>query len=226
MAARHLLGVVSAALRAETRSPADAATATIPVMRQVRASFTAETITVYQAYGPLIARPALAAGRFVAPFKRERMTWIKPSFLWMMYRCGWATKPGQEHVLAVEITRDGFEWALSRACLSHYDRDQHESHADWARQLKTSPVRVQWDPERSLRLGALPHRSLQVGLSGAAVDRYVDDWLVSLTDVTPLAHEIHALVAAGADTEARALLPVERTYPLPGAVAAAVAATV
>ena len=43
------------------------------------------------------------------------MTWIKPSFLWMMYRCGWGLKEGQETVLAVEITREGFEWAL-RAC--------------------------------------------------------------------------------------------------------------
>lgn len=194
-------------------------------MRQVRASFTDGTVTVYQAYGPQIARPALAAGRFVAPFKRERMTWIKPSFLWMMYRCGWATKPGQEHVFAVEITRVGFEWALARACLSHYDRDHHDSHADWSQALKTSPVRVQWDPERSLRLGALPHRSLQVGLSGEAVDRYVDDWLVGLADVTPLAHEIHALVTSGEETAARALLPSERVYPLPDVVAAAVAAT-
>jgi hypothetical protein len=47
-------------------------------------------------------------------------------------------------------------------------------------------VRVQWDPERSLRLGVLPYRSLQVGLSGAAVDRYVDDWIVGITDVTVL----------------------------------------
>jgi hypothetical protein len=87
---------------------------TVPA-RQIRARFTAETITVYQAYPPEIALPALDAGRFVAPFERDRMTWIKPSFLWMMYRCGWASKPGQEHVLAVEITRAGFEWALAGA---------------------------------------------------------------------------------------------------------------
>jgi hypothetical protein len=79
-----------------------------PVMipaRQIRARYTDDTITVYQAYAPEIAVPAVAAGRFVAPFKRDRMTWVKPSFLRMMYRCGWASKPGQEHVLAVEITR-------------------------------------------------------------------------------------------------------------------------
>jgi len=146
--------------------------------RQIRARYSADTITVYQAYSPQIGAPAVAAGWFVAPFKRDRMTWIKPSFLWMMYRCGWATKPGQEHVLAVEITRAGFEWALARACLSHYDRQLYENKADWSRQLKTSPARVQWDPERSLQLQALPYRSLQLGLSGEAVDRYVDEWTV------------------------------------------------
>ncbi|MFB9625482.1 DUF4291 family protein [Nonomuraea helvata] len=64
-------------------------------------TYTEESITVYQAYDAVIAEPAVAAQRFVAPFKRERMTWIKPSFLWMMYRCGYATKPGQERVLAI-----------------------------------------------------------------------------------------------------------------------------
>lgn len=78
---------------------------------------------MYQAYAPQIARPAVVAGRFVEPFKRDRMTWVKPSFRWMMYRCGWATKPGQEHVLAIDITWAGFEWALARACLSYYDPD-------------------------------------------------------------------------------------------------------
>lgn len=48
--------------------------------------------------------------------------WITPSFLWMMYRCGWAARPGQKRVLSIEVTRRGFGWALARACLSHDDR--------------------------------------------------------------------------------------------------------
>jgi hypothetical protein len=194
-------------------------------MRQVRANYTDETITVYQAYPPEIAGPALAAGRFVAPFRRDRMTWIKPSFLWMMYRCGWATKPGQETVLAVEIAREGFEWALANASLSHHDPAHHTSAEEWRRQLEASPVRVQWDPERSLRLGALEHRSLQVGLSGEAVDRYVDEWLVRLTDLTPLVREIHDRVLAHDDATATALLPIEEEYPLPQEIATRIAAT-
>jgi hypothetical protein len=192
---------------------------TVPA-RQIRARYSAESITVYQAYAPEIAEPAVASGRFVPPFKRDRMTWIKPSFLWMMYRCGWAAKPGQERVLAVEITRAGFEWALARACLSHYDRDLHGNKATWSRQLKTSPVRVQWDPERSLHLTALPYRSLQVGLSGEAVDRYVNDWLVAITDITPTVHHVRDLLHGGDEQAAAAHLPVEHVYPLPAHIAA------
>jgi hypothetical protein len=202
---------------------ADDRVVTVPA-REVRARYSAESITVYQAYPPEIAEPAVAAGRFVPPFKRDRMTWIKPSFLWMMYRCGWATKPGQERVLAVEITRPGFEWALAHACLSHFDPAQHRDHQAWSQQLKGSPVRVQWDPERSIRLGVLPYRSLQVGLSGEAVDRYVDQWTVALTDVTPTVHTIHDLLRGGEEQAAAAMLPTERPYPLPAQITATIAA--
>ena len=193
--------------------------------RQIRAVYSPETITVYQAYPPQIAEAALAAGRFVAPFTLDRMTWIKPSFLWMMYRCGWAQKPGQERVLAIDITRAGFEWALSRACLSHFDPDHHADRAAWQRLLRTSPVRVQWDPERSLRLGPLPYRSLQVGLSGEAVHRYVGEWIVSIVDVTDSAHAIHTLVRDGDEAGATTMLPDERPYPLPSGIATTINAS-
>ncbi|MCT9080220.1 DUF4291 domain-containing protein [Streptomyces fulvoviolaceus] len=180
---------------------------------RVRARHTESTVTVYQAYRPEIGRAAARDGRFPASWSRERMTWIKPSFLWMMYRCGWGTKEGQETVLAVEITRDGFEWALRHACLSSYVRGVHPDRASWQRQLKRAPARVQWDPERDLRLQPLPYRSLQLGLSGEAVRRYADEWTVAIRDVTPLAHEIHARVSGGDIEAAVRLLPQERPYP-------------
>ncbi|MEU6704397.1 DUF4291 domain-containing protein [Streptomyces wuyuanensis] len=181
--------------------------------RRIRALHTPATVTVYQAYSPEIGEPAVRQGRFPAAWKRERMTWIKPSFLWMMYRCGWGTKSGQETVLAVEITREGFEWALRNACLSSYVRGLHPDRSTWQRRLKRAPARVQWDPERDLRLQPLPYRSLQLGLSGEAVRRYADEWTVSINDVTPLAREIHALVSSGDLDSATRLLPHERPYP-------------
>lgn len=142
--------------------------------REVRAVYDAETIRVYQAYSDEIADAALAAGTFVAPFKRDRMTWIKPSFLWMMYRSGWASKDaGQQRVLAIDITRTGFEWALRYSCLS--DTAARLGKDEARRLMNASPVRVQWDPERDLHFNPLGHRSIQIGLAGNAVDHYLDD---------------------------------------------------
>jgi hypothetical protein len=187
---------------------------------RIRARHTETTVTVYQAYPPHIGLPAAKTGRFPGSWQRDRMTWIKPSFLWMMYRCGWGAKEGQETVLAVEITRDGFEWALRHACLSHYAPGLHADRATWKRELKRSPARVQWDPERDLRLQPLPYRSLQLGLSGDAAGRYADEWTVAVTDVTPLAGEVQALVRAGHLDAARDLLPPELPYPVDGALLA------
>ncbi|MFG2791739.1 DUF4291 domain-containing protein [Streptomyces sp. NPDC048419] len=142
------------------------------------------------------------------------LTWIKPSFQWMMYRCGWGAKEGQEAVLAVEISRGGFEWALRHACLSHYEHGLHADQAGWKRELKRAPARVQWDPERDLHLRPRAHRSVQLGLAGEASRLYADEWTVSITDVTPLAHTVHAQVRDGDLDAARRLLPEERPYPV------------
>ncbi|MBB4865025.1 hypothetical protein HNP46_003901 [Pseudomonas nitritireducens] len=179
---------------------------------QIRAVYDDRTIRVYQAYSDAIADSALANGRFVSPpFKMERMTWIKPSFLWMMYRAGWGYKDaGQSRILAIDITREGFEWALAHSCPSRAETSM--SAQQWDELKRASPVRVQWDPERDLTLQALPYRAIQIGLSRDAVQRYVQDWICRITDVTPLAHEIHALVEQGRLDEARAALPAEKIY--------------
>lgn len=182
--------------------------------RQIRAVYDATTIRVYQAYSDPIADTALAKGTFVSPpFKMGRMTWIKPSFLWMMYRAGWGLKDaGQKRILAIDITRDGFEWALTHGCLSHADESM--SKEEWERKKNTSPVRIQWDPERDLLLRPLDHRAIQVGLSKEAANLYVNQWICRITDVTDVAHVVHKLVSFNKLDEARTMLPMERPYPL------------
>ncbi|MCC2317041.1 DUF4291 family protein [Cellulomonas chengniuliangii] len=89
----------------------------------------------------------------------------------------------------------------------------------WRARKEASPVRVQWDPERDLRLDPLPWRSHQIGLSGVAVQSYLHDWIISIDDIT---ERVQALrTAAFADPS---LLPAERPYPLPDLVAQAVGA--
>jgi hypothetical protein len=184
---------------------------TIPI-RQIRANYDDKTIRVYQAYSDAIADSALKHQTFVAPpFKMERMTWIKPSFLWMMYRADWGNKDeNQKRILAIDIIREGFEWALAHSCPSHPDPGMN--HEDWEQLKNSSPVRIQWDPERDLLLQPQPHRAIQIGLSKEAVKLYVNQWVCRITDVTPLAHEIHALVKGKRFEEATRRLPLEQAY--------------
>ncbi|WP_419184433.1 DUF4291 family protein [Streptomyces coelicoflavus] len=121
-------------------------------------------------------------------------------------------RPGGETPPVTLLPRSPFP-PLRNACLSSYVRGTHTDRATWQRELRRSPTRVQWDPERDLRLRPLPYRSLQLGLSGEAARRYADEWTVAIRDVTPLAHEIHALVCDDALDAARALLPREQPYP-------------
>lgn len=178
-------------------------------LQQIRAVHDDKTIRVYQAYSDAIADSALTRGAFVSPpFKMERMTWIKPSFLWMMYRAGWGFKDeGQKRILAIDITREGFEWALAHSCSSH--REPNMSHEEWKQLKSRSPVRVQWDPERNLLLQPLPYRAIQIGLSQEAVRLYAEEWIQRITDVTPLAHKINSLVMNQQMDEAKKLLPPE-----------------
>ena len=125
--------------------------------RHILAQFDNDTIIVYQAYSPALGNFAVTHGNLGGEFSYSRMSWVKPNFLWMMYRCGWATKPGQERVLAIRMLRSGFEEALSMASLSHSDPGVYADHEAWRQHKAISPVRVQWDPERSLRGAALNH---------------------------------------------------------------------
>ena len=147
------------------------------------------------------------------------MTWIKPSFLWMMERSNWARKPGQEFVLAVRITRAGWEEALAQAALSAPHPGVYRDHDDWRQQMDRAPVVVQWDPERSIRGKSLPYKSIQVGLSRHIIQRYVDEWTLAIEDVTLLVHKLYALIRLRSRRPRSSVLPRRRIYPLPPVIA-------
>ena len=180
--------------------------------REIRAKYDRQSIVVYQAYREEIAVPAIARNRFVPPFSLGRMTWIKPSFLWMMERSGWASKSGQEYVLAIRISRQGWEEALSYAVLTSFDKRVYRDSQDWQSQFEQALVHVQWDPERTIHAQKLTQRSIQVGLSRHIIERYVNEWTLEIRDETPLVRKIHALLQAGETAKANDLLPGERVY--------------
>ena len=178
---------------------------------QIRADYDRDTIVVYQAYRPEIADAALQAGRFVEPWSGQRMTWIKPSFLWMMERANWGQKSGQERILAIRIGRHQWDKALSQGVLSHAENQDADA---WRLQMEQSPVRIQWDPERCLSGSKLSHRSIQVGLGRPICQEYAARWITEIRDLTELARKIRQARDNGDRDQARKWLPPERPYPV------------
>jgi uncharacterized protein DUF4291 len=183
----------------------------------ILASFDDETVVVYQAFSPETAVPSVAAQRMCGRFSLERMSWIKPNFLWMMYRSGWASKEGQEHVLAVRIRRAGFDEALAAAVPSSYKPARWESRKAWELAVHRSDVRLQWDPDHGPGGEKLDRRAIQIGLRGEMLRRYVEEWTVSIEDITPFVHEQREVRRRD---PAALLTPVEREYAVSPEIAA------
>ena len=177
---------------------------------EIRVLYSKDTIRVYQAYNKIIASEAVMKGTFGNNFKMDRMTWIKPSFLWMMYRCGWATKENQECVLAIDIQRNAFDYLVANAVISTYQEEMYRSREEWKRLIHSSDIRLQWDPERDIHGNPLNYRSLQLGLRGEAVRKYVNEWIVDITDITSYVYELKCLISQKKDVSM--LLPKEMVY--------------
>lgn len=180
--------------------------------KKINASFTTQTIRVYQAYNHNITDEAVALGHFGPHFKMERMTWIKPSFLWMMYRSGWATKVGQERVLAIDLSIEGFHEILHEVVLSTYNKDLYQSKEAWQEKGKHALVRCQWDPDKDIYLQPMERKAIQLGLLGEIVSKYVQEWTQNITDITSYVHETKELLNKG-EME-KIILPTETEFPL------------
>src|SRR5215207_4927664 len=99
--------------------------------RHILAQFDDESVVVYQAYRPAIGHFAARNGYFGGDFSTGRMSWIKPNFLWMMYRSGWGSKEDQEVTLAVRLRRDAFDEILRLAVHSAHTPEVYPSQDEW-----------------------------------------------------------------------------------------------
>ncbi len=188
--------------------------------RHILAQYDEEGIVVYQAYKPQIGHFAATNGYFGGQdFSYERMSWIKPNFLWMMYRSGWGSKEGQEVVLAVRLLRSAFDMLLAEAVPSSFVPALYADEVEWKQAVQASSVRVQWDPDHDPVGRPLERRAIQLGLRGDALRRYAREWLLGIEDISAFVHEQrqHALAA----DYARLATPRERIYPVGGAAVAA-----
>ncbi len=188
--------------------------------RHILAQYDAKKVVVYQAFRPKIAEYAARNGRrFGDNFSLSRMSWIKPNFLWMMFRSGWATKKDQEAVLAVSLKREAFDLILDQAVASAFDPEPHGSHAEWQAALTSSDVRLQWDPDHAPDgTKTFGRRAIQLGLRGDVLAQYASDWIVSIEDITPFVAEQYQHVQSG--EMSRLQTPCETVYPVSDAQAA------
>ncbi|KAF0449302.1 DUF4291 domain-containing protein [Gigaspora margarita] len=143
------------------------------------------------------------------------MTWIKPNFAWMMYRSGWATKTNQERILAIKITLQGFNTILSNAIASSYGQVKNIfiSKDDWNLALKTSDVRLQWDPDHDLIGRKLNRRAIQLGIRGKFLEQYSKEWIQSIEDITEFVKEQHKFVVE--EKFDQVMTPFEIVYNVP-----------
>lgn len=179
--------------------------------KQITAQYDEDNIVVYQAYNHAIANFALANQYFGgSSFKPERMTWVKPNFLWMMHRSAWASKPNQERVLAIKISRVFFEELLYKAVMSSYKSAIYESQEQWKEALLNSGVRVQWDPAYDIYDTKQDYRAIQIGMKGAMAKRYAQEEIVEIIDLTEFVHA-QELAAKHKDLDILRL-PEEKVY--------------
>jgi hypothetical protein len=189
------------------------------VGRHVLAQYDDDHIVVYQAYRPEIGLYTAAHQRFGGGFSFERMSWIKPNFLWMMFRSGWGTKEGQEITLAITLRRRAFDEILARAVHSAHVPGVYAEPEAWKRALSASDVRLQWDPDHGPGGQPLERRAIQLGLRSRALrsmgtawsEDSPEGWLVRIEDVSALVAEQREALRRGTS---ELFTPREDVYPV------------
>lgn len=176
----------------------------------IMAQYDDEKIIVYQSYRPEIGNFAAAHQYFGGQFSLDRMTWIKPNFLWMMYRNGWGTKVGQEVVLAIHLKRSAFQHYLENAVYSSYKPGLYTSREAWQQAVKESDVRLQWDPDHDPFGNKEERRAIQIGLRNEFIASYAKEDILAIEDITEFVKEQYQLVKENRLDEL--MIPEEKVF--------------
>ena len=127
-----------------------------------------------------------------------------------MYRCGWASKENQEHVLAIWIKKTDFDEILSLAVHSSYQSEMYQSKEAWKIELSKKPVRLQWDPDHDPFGQKQERKAIQLGLKGVILKRFCTQMIQQIKDVTPFVSKQKQLLKKQGISAL--LVPEEHTY--------------
>lgn len=157
-----------------------------------------DNIIVYQAFNPNIAKWAVAHQKFGGShYKFTRMSWIKPNFLWMMYRAGWAMKEHEQHILAIEISKTNFETLLAEGVHSSYIEKIYGTPENWKVEMAKAQVRIQWDPDHHPNGEKLERRAIQIGIKRELLQKFATEWIISVEDITAFVREQKRRIDSG-----------------------------
>lgn len=178
--------------------------------RHLLACFDDERIVVYQAYSPSIGSFAARKGYFGGDFSYNRMSWIKPNFLWMMYRSDWGRSNNQEVILAISLRRSFFDSLLEMAVPSSFDHSLFETHQAWASAVQQSDVRLQWDPDHHPNGAKEERRAIQLGLRGLTLEAFGKQQIVEIEDISDVVASQREHVIENRINDL--ITPLERVY--------------
>jgi hypothetical protein len=175
------------------------------------AQFTKEWIIVYQAFKDTIAEYAVANQKFGGEdYDFNRMTWLKPSFLWMMYYSGWARHENQENILAIKMKRSGFDEILNYAVMSTYYKQIYGNSKLWEEKLAGSDIHVQWEPYYDLLGEKTDRRAAKIGIKGEVQRKFNDEWILEIKNITEYVNDQQRLLEKNKLEMIK--LPQERAY--------------
>lgn len=161
-----------------------------------------DSIIVYQAFNSQIAEYAVSHQHFGGPhYSFNRMSWIKPGFLWMMHRAGWAAKENQQQILAITLPIVHFRKILSEATISSYDDKLFATYEEWKSELNRTEVRLQWDPDHDPFGNKEERKAIQVGMKGDILKRFCTEWVTGIEDITGFVRKEHEKVLNGVIVE-------------------------
>src|SRR5688572_15274755 len=155
-----------------------------------------DQIIVYQAFNPAIADYAVKNQRFGgSSYNFDRMIWVKPNFLWMMYRAGWAMKEHQQNILAIWFPLERFEEVYKSAVYSTFKPEIYQTEENWKQKLKASQVRLQWDPDHHPKGNKIERRAVQLGLKGETLRKFGTEWITKIENITDFVKNEYQKVA-------------------------------
>ena len=174
--------------------------------QHIQANYDDEHIIVYQAYQTSIAQYILENNTFIGcpDFSMKRMTWIKPNFMWMMYRSAWGTSERQENIIGIVLKKTAFNELLQAG----YDQ-----------------ISIQYNRDHNPFGFNIERRAIQIGIRDKALNKIFLPNIVRIIDMNQIVEDGRKIVFGEKEVKMKnvenmfvsedfndLMIPIERIY--------------